>query len=678
MTDPDQPARWSAAPIHRELDDSATQVGMADVLIAGESRAWSGTLYTTSTVGRRLRYVSHQVTRDDNWHTLAIRQQDSETGLITISELRLHDTVAAVSCHTIVCNDGPAAVTLHAVSSMVFSGFGCRTGDAIGAYTLTRGQNTWLAEGRWHDEPLNTVVPTLATDGRPVQTRSAVRAVSTGSASTADELPAAFLTHEDGAAWGWQVEHNGAWTWQLQGSHDGLHLALLGPTDEEHQFSCTLAPGETFASVPATLAFGDHGFASAVAALTAWRRVSRLTVDTDLPLVFNDYMNTLMADPTTDRLLPLIDAAAEAGAEYFCIDAGWYDDTSTWWDAVGEWMPSSRRFPGGLDELLDRIRDRGMVPGLWLEPEVIGVNSLMFDRLPAEAFMQRNGRPTVEHGRYHLDFAHPAARAHVDGVVDRLVAQHGIGYLKLDYNIRTGAGTDTAGRAAGAGLLGHNRAMLDWLDGIRIRHPQLVIENCASGAMRSDHAMLSRTHLQSTSDQEDAVLYAPIAVSAPLMMLPEQSGNWAYPADWMSRELTVLTLVNGLAGRLYLSGFLYRLPEHHRTLVADAAAAYKVTRATLARALPFWPLGLPRWSDAWLALGLRAADGSHALLYVWHRPGQGAANIKLTLPGDVRWKSLEALFPGDIGGWTAELTGSELALSAPITEASARVFRLTA
>ena len=64
--------------------------------------------------------------------------------------------------------------------------------------------------------------------------------------------------------------------------------------------------------------------------------------------------------------MPLISAAAEVGAEYFCIDAGWYDEEHGWWDSAGDWKPSSSRFPGGLSEVLAHIRAAGMVPGLWM------------------------------------------------------------------------------------------------------------------------------------------------------------------------------------------------------------------------------------------------------------------------------------------------------------------------
>ena len=56
---------------------------------------------------------------------------------------------------------------------------------------------------------------------------------------------------------------------------------------------------------------------------------------TAAPIVFNDYMNTLMADPTAERLSTLIPAAARTGAEVYCIDAGWHSDDTDWWDDVG-------------------------------------------------------------------------------------------------------------------------------------------------------------------------------------------------------------------------------------------------------------------------------------------------------------------------------------------------------
>jgi alpha-galactosidase len=338
----------------------------------------------------------------------------------------------------------------------------------------------------------------------------------------------------------------------------------------------------------------------------------------DLPVVFNDYMNTLNGDPTTEKLLPLISAAAAVGAEYFCVDAGWYAEQGEgWWDAVGEWKPSTSRFPNGIAEVLDRIRAEGMIAGLWLEPEVVGVRSRLAGELPPEAFFQRDGVRVAEHGRYHLDLRHPAAVAHLDEVVDFLVRELGIGYLKLDYNINAGVGTETGGMSAGAGLLRHNRALLRWLDGVLDRHPGLTLENCASGGMRTDYAMLSRMQLQSTSDQQDFRRYPAIAAAAPAAIAFEQCGNWAYPQPAFTRDEIVFTVCGALLGRLYLSGRLDQMKPEQLDLVAESVDVYKRIRPRLAGSVPFWPLGLPGWNDSWVALGARSADATYVT--AWHR-----------------------------------------------------------
>ena len=48
-----------------------------------------------------------------------------------------------------------------------------------------------------------------------------------------------------------------------------------------------------------------------------------------------------------------------------------------------------------------------MVPGLWLEPEVIGVDSPIARELPDDAFLTRRGVRVAEHGRYLLDLRNP-------------------------------------------------------------------------------------------------------------------------------------------------------------------------------------------------------------------------------------------------------------------------------
>ena len=211
----------------------------------------------------------------------------------------------------------------------------------------------------------------------------------------------------------WQIETSGSWHWEISDIADELYLQLSGPTNQENGFTKILKSGETFESVPCAVAIINGNFQQAIREITRYRRrIRRQNMDNKrLPVIFNDYMNCLMGDPTTDKLKPLIDKAAEVGCEYFCIDCGWYDDGS-WWDGVGEWIPSKKRFPNGIEEPLDYIRKKGMIPGLWLELEVMGINCPMVKKVPKEWFFQRNGKLIIDHSRYQLDFRNVDVRAY--------------------------------------------------------------------------------------------------------------------------------------------------------------------------------------------------------------------------------------------------------------------------
>ena len=641
---------------------------LAEVTAAGHGRNWSGGRLIDTSLGSRMRYRDHRVGHDGEWQVLTVELNDPETGLVAEVTYRSPDGIPVLRSQVVLRNDGTTTLNLESVSSLVVGPLADGP-EAIDAAELLWAENDWVAECRWQRRPMRQTSPVIG--GRVVYDNGKGEFTRTGRGvwSSCGLLPMGGLTDRRlGRTWVWQIEHNGGgWHWEC-GDRDTLaYLALFGPTDTHHGWRHPLEPGAEFTAVPVALAFSEEGGPDeAFAALTRYRRaIRRPHPDHEqLPVVFNDYMNCLMGDPTTEKLLPLVDAAADAGAEYFVVDAGWYDgENGGWWDSVGAWEPAASRFPGerGIHEVLDRIRERGMVPGLWLEPEVIGVRSPMATSLPDEAFFRRDGVRVTETGRHHLDLRHPAARAHLDRVVDRLVGEWGVGYLKLDHNIDPGSGTSAhSGETPAAGLLGHNRAQLDWLDGILDRHPHLVLENCSSGGMRWDYALLSRLQLQSTSDQQNLQLYAPIAASAPTAVTPEQGAVWSYPLPTDSPDEVAFTMVNALLGRVHLSGLLPDLPAESRELVHEAVATYKTLRRDLARAVPAWPLGLPAWDDEWVALALLTPATTY--VSVWRRPG-AETGTTLTLPHlRGRTARVEVLYPAASpaeAGWdpdTADLT----------------------
>lgn len=624
---------------------------LAEIQTTGSGRlGTSGKRHVDGAVAHDLRYAGHEERREGEASTLLVHLSEATAGLRVTVSYTLRDGIPVLHTDVLVENAGDRPVTLEYVSSFALANLarhlpaGVRWEDGL---SLWLAANPWSGEFRWSRA-------TLAERGlydvgmvRFGQTGSKNRVAvsSTGSWSTSEYLPMGCVEETaTGRALLWQIEHNGSWHAELGDRFDDVYLALSGPTDREHQWRHRLAPGDTFTTVPAAVALVfEGGCEAALGAMTDHRRATRRPhADHErLPVVFNDFMNSLMGEPSTDALLPLVDAAAAAGAEVFCVDAGWYDaeppgavgpgGVPGWWDAVGEWEESATRFPGGLCEVLDRIRAVGMVPGLWLEPEVVGVRSPIAAALPDAAFFRRDGVRVVEWGRYQLELAHPAARAHLDTVVDRLVRDYGVGYLKLDYNIDIGAGTDGHGGGAtspGDGLLRHNRAYLDWLDGVLDRHPGLVLESCAAGGSRTDHAILSRLPIHSVTDQQDFRLLPAIAAAAPTAVTPEQSAMWAYPLPEHTEADLGTVMVSALLGRVHLSGRPDLLSGQRLDVVRRAVDVYRTYRHLLPTARPRWPLGLPGWRDGWIALALTLEDDS-TLLAVWRRDG---APDMVTLP----------------------------------------------
>ncbi|MFL6112239.1 MAG: alpha-galactosidase [Catenulispora sp.] len=652
---PAETAPAEPAPVETPPGDTPAHVGLPliEVIVTGYGRWMAQERATATTIGERLTYQGHAESRADGWLHLRVDLAEPETGLAAEAHFRTPDGVGAVQTWARLVNRGERRLNLESVTSFTLSGL-TDAGGAIDGLQVWHADSDWLAEGRWQRQPLRASLVDMNFGRLREEPRSCFWRASQGTWSSGRHLPMGAVTAPDrGRTLLWQLENPGGWRWEVGERDRTAYVALLGPTDRDHQWRQALEPGAEFTTVPAAVAIGaspgsegGDGFAEAVAALTAYRRVLRRphADHAALPVIFNDYMNTLMGDPTTERLLPLIDSAAEAGAEYFVIDAGWYASWEGWWDTVGEWKESEVRFPGGLTEVTERITAAGMIPGLWLEPEVVGVRSPLVERLPEEAFFQRDGIRVADNGRYHLDLRHPAVVEHLDGVVDRLVADYGVGYFKLDYNVNPGPGTDLDG-SPGAGLLGHERALLAWLDGVLDRHPGLVLENCGSGAMRSDYAMLSRLQLQSTSDQREPYRYPTIAAAAPVAIAPEQAAIWAYPQPELGHEENVVALCNALLGRIHLSSYLNRMTGDQRALVAEAMAVYKRIRVDIPASVPFWPLGLPDWTDSWVALALRGSQKTYVT--VWRRDGREGGERALSLPY-LRGQDagVRVLFPG--------------------------------
>jgi alpha-galactosidase len=590
---------------------------MVEVQTVDASRDdYHGAVHKGTSPGRELKYVGHSDTRNDLGRKIEIAQEHD--GLEVTSHFQCFDDIPTVRSWTEIRNQSDRDHEIEYVSSFALNGTAKEGGEPWDQkMRLHVPHNSWLGEAQWRAYRL----PELGLSKVHEQCLSMKRLSYSvlGTWSSNGLLPMGGLENtESNTAWLWQIEHNGSWQWEVSDLAGHLYLQLSGPTFRESHWTRSLAPGGHFQSVPVSVCAVEGDVSEAVRQMVRYRRrVRRPNPDNEtLPVIFNDFMNCLEGDPTEEKLLPLIDAASDLGCEYFVIDAGWYAELDeAWWPTIGLWEPSSSRFPGGLDRVIQAIRSKGMTPGLWLELEGVGAAGPLAAQAPDSWFFARGDTRVVPHQRYQLDFRNPEVVEHANGIISRLVEGYGLGYIKMDYNINAGPGTDRDADSLGDGLLEHNRAYLEWVDALFVRYPDLVIENCGSGGLRMDGAMLQRHSIQSSSDQTDYRKTAAIAVNAVSACTPEQCAVWSYPLTDSDEEETIFNMVNALLLRVHQSGQLWGVDAGRRALIKEALDCYKRIRKDLSHGLPFWPLGFASFESPWTALGMRCPD--RAYLAVW-------------------------------------------------------------
>lgn len=627
---------------------------VVQVNFAGYNRPYEkhGNKHIVTAPGYLLTFVSMEDEQEEAGRKLTITQKDEMTGAKVISTWQFYTGTSTVRMQHQVINEGQQMQTLEYISSFYYLGIE-KEGNASSddKMRLTYAYNGWQKEFNFHSYSfpelgLGQTQPTVNQ-----RTSGTIELTNTGNWSTKKYLPMGYLENTDGdTSLYWQIEHNGSWHAEISDENGHFYLALSGPTEVQSHWFQNLKPGESFTTVPVAVGVCSADFAKAMGQLTSYRRkIRRPNQDNEkLPVIFNDYMNCLFGDPTTEKELPLIDAAAEMGCEYYVIDAGWYAP-GEWWDSVGEWQESKERFPNGVKEVTDYIRSKGMIPGLWLELEVMGINCEKAKKAPDDWFFVRHGKRVYDRSRYQLDFRNPEVIAHVDEVIDRVVREYGVGYIKMDYNIEPGIGTELCADSPGAGMLAHERAYLKWLEDVFKRYPGLVIENCSSGGLRIDYAMLARYSIQSTSDQEDYRNYATIAANACAGLTPEQAAVWSYPQRDGDEEETIYNMVNALLLRIHQSGHLKELSAGRKALVKEGIAYYKTIREDIKKALPDWPFGLADSRDNWLCSVLKTEK--KAYLALWRRggneeskkiplghlfEGEGELSVRLAYPAKAR------------------------------------------
>jgi len=183
-----------------------------------------------------------------------------------------------------------------------------------------------------------------------------------------------------------------------------------------------------------------------------------------------------------------IDRYLEEGIQldYWWMDAGWYVHHSGGWPRVGTWEVDTARFPKGLRAISDYAHGKGLKILVWFEPERVTAGTWLADNHPEWVLGGAKGGL--------LNLGNDAARQWLTEHTDQLLNEQGIDLYRQDFNmdpLNHWRGADTPDRQ-GITEIKHVTGYLAYWDELRRRHPNLLIDSCASGGRRNDVETMRR------------------------------------------------------------------------------------------------------------------------------------------------------------------------------------------
>lgn len=496
-------------------------------------------------------------------------------------------------------------------------------------YTLSYRRNRWQTEGQWYTNTLSDLGFNAFCKHVPMNRFSIF---NMGSQTTSEYFPSVVLRNKKtNEYWFLENEADSHWFIELSEYHSweqkSGQLLLLGGGIEERclQSRFALAAGETVETPKSLLVVANSEQDMMSSVYQAKRSVSKYNIDSPL-VVYNDFMNGLWANPKYEAEKSLIDACSEIGVDCFVIDDGWFNYKDEIYCRFGDWNIDGEMFGElGLPGIIDYIREKKMIAGLWCELEVFGENSQVFQQHP-EWTITAGAKSYGSMSRHFVDFRKKEAREYLYNTIRKLY-NLGVRYIKTDYNDSYFFADSIKG--ANNGLRENYQFIVAFYQQIKSDFPDLRLECCASGGKRSDAYILQCFDVQSVSDQEEYLNYPSIICGSLINTLPEKLGVWSmpWPVRYHQKELPiddvlppkreeiVFNLVNGLTGVVTLGSMIDRLNADEKELVAEAIALYPRLYGLLKEGYPTFPIGLTRIEDLQHALCFHGENED--LLYLW-------------------------------------------------------------
>lgn len=467
--------------------------------------------------GNRLRYRSHRIYKgrkpiaglpysreSEETETLEVVLSDDENTVEFTLYYVVYASVDVIARHQTIENKGAALLSVQKFSSMCldFYGMDFDTVTLEGMYLYEKAQ----------------------VSRAPLKRGTFVNNSLTGTSSHNHNPFLALCAHnadEDaGEAYGFNLLYSGNFAEEVSVSNLGDTRLIAGIDDTG--FNWTLKAGESFVSPEGIMTYSDEGLGGMSRNFHDHIRrniIEREFAFSPRPIVINSW-EPFTFGVTEEKLLSLAEAAKDCGVDTVVLDDGWFRDKVQ--TGIGDWRTDSRKFPGGLKNLSEKIHAMGFKFGIWFEPEMIAPESELYRKHPDYA-LSTSKLPLISRSEYALDLTRDEV---VETVLDRICEElQGveIDYLKWDYNRYL---TEAGSYKTAQGEVYHRQMLGGYklLSGLKKRLGNVFFETCSGGGGRFDLGMLFYSPQIWTSDNTDPYARAYI----------QYGTSYAYPMSAMS------------------------------------------------------------------------------------------------------------------------------------------------
>lgn len=523
--------------------------------------------------------------------TFADDSNDSQTLTVKLAdgdlELQLHYTIFAdedvIVRSTTFVNHGKTVFLNRALSAQL---------DLPDAnYDFIQFAGSWSRERHLHRSHL-----------RPgTQSISSLRTASSHQENPFFMLARPHTDNNQGAVFGFNFVYSGNFLDSVEVDQFDTTRVLIGINPDE--FGWKLNSGDSFQTPEVIFSYTDNGFnalSQQLGAFYAQHLINPHFAHQERPILINNWEATFM-DFTEDKLMPIVKRAKELGIEMFVLDDGWFGHRDDDRSSLGDWFVDEKKFNHGIAGFAKRVHDLDMKFGLWFEPEMISIDSKLYQTHP-EWMIKTPGRgQTPGRHQFVLDMSRKEVVDYLFGLMSHIIQDAKLDYIKWDMNrnITEMYGADLP---ADQQLEFSHRYILgvyDLYDRLTKAFSDVLFESCASGGGRFDLGMMYYAPQAWCSDDTDAIERIKIQDGTSYGYTPSMWGAHvsAVPNDQVGR----LTSIDTRAKVAYFGAFGYELDvtelsDEEQATIKQQVAFYKQYRK-LFQFGTFYRLETPDTSD---------------------------------------------------------------------------------